>query len=60
MGPRLGEIIHDYADISKTKRLLKFEPNYNQGLKGYSKWLNNKHGTNLNVRDYFLKLFELK
>jgi len=47
--PRPGDIIHSYADISKAKRLLKFEPKYNQelGLKEYFRWYNNTYGTNL-------------
>ena len=49
--PRPGDIIHSYADISKVKKLLKFEPKYNQeqGLKEYFKWYNNKYGTKLYV-----------
>ena len=49
--PRAGDIIHSYADISKAKKLLKFEPKYNQeqGLKEYFRWFNNKYRTNLNV-----------
>ena len=35
--PRPGDIIHNYADISKAKKALTFEPKYNQeqGLKEY-------------------------
>jgi len=49
--PRPGDIIHSYADISKAKRMLKFEPRYSQeqGLKEYFRWYNYKYGTNLNV-----------
>ena len=49
--PRPGDIIHSYADISKAKKLLMFEPKYNQeqGLKEYFKWYDNKYKTNLNV-----------
>ena len=49
--PRPGDIIHNYADISKAKRALTFEPNYTQeqGLKEYFKWYNNKYRTNLNI-----------
>ena len=49
--PRLGDIIHSYADISKAKRLLKFEPNYNQekGLKEYFRWYSVKYGIKLNL-----------
>ena len=46
---RPGDIKHSYADISKAKRLLKFESEYNQekGLKEYFKWYDEKNGTNL-------------
>ena len=49
--PRPGDIIHSFADISKVKRLLKFEPKYNQeqGLKEYFRWYNDTYGTNLYV-----------
>ena len=42
--PRPGDIIHSYADISKAKRVLKFEPKYNQeqGLREYFLWYTNK------------------
>jgi len=47
--PRPGDILHSFADISKTIRLLKFEPKYNQeqGLKEYFKWHDDKYRTNL-------------
>ena len=49
--PRPGDIIHSYADISKAKMMLKFEPSYNQeqGLKEYFNWYSNKYGIKLNV-----------
>ena len=49
--PRPGDILHSYADISKAKRLLKFEPKYNQeqGLLEYFKWYNEAYGANLNL-----------
>ncbi len=49
--PRPGDIIHSYADVSKAKKVLTFEPKYNQeqGLKEYFKWYDNKYETNLNV-----------
>jgi len=49
--PRPGDIIHSYADISKAKRLLKFEPKYNQeqGLIEYFRWYNETYGANLNL-----------
>ena len=48
---RPGDILHSYADISKAKRVLKFEPKYNQehGLKEYFKWYSNKYGIKLNI-----------
>ena len=50
--PRPGDILHSYADISKAKRLLKFEPRYNQeqGLKDYFKWFCDKYNINLNIK----------
>ena len=47
--PRLGDILHSYADISKANRLLKFKPKYNQekGLEDYLKWYDQKYATNL-------------
>jgi UDP-glucose 4-epimerase len=47
--PRPGDIIHSYADISKAKKLLKFEPKYNQeeGLKDYFKWYQQKYDVHL-------------
>ncbi len=35
--PRPGDIVHSFADISKAKKLLKFQPKYNQeaGLRDY-------------------------
>jgi len=47
--PRVGDIIHSYADISKAKKSLNFEPKYNQeqGLTEYFKWHDDKYGTNL-------------
>ena len=49
--PRPGDIIHSYADISKAKRLLKFNSAFNQeqGLKEYFRWYNSVYGTNLNI-----------
>jgi nucleoside-diphosphate-sugar epimerase len=47
--PRPGDIIHSYADFSKGKKLLKFEPKYNQeeGLKDYFKWYQQKYNVHL-------------
>ena len=38
--PRPGDIIHSFADISKAKEVLKFQPKYNQeqGLRDYFNW----------------------
>lgn len=43
--PRPGDIIHSYADISKSKELLDFEPKFDQekGLEDYFKWFTDKH-----------------
>ncbi len=48
---RVGDIIHSFADISKAKKLLKFEPKYNQeqGLRDYFRWYDNKNNTRLNI-----------
>ena len=39
---RLGDIRHNYADISLAKRLLKFEPkwSFDQGIKQFTEWVN--------------------
>ena len=50
--PRPGDILHSYADISKAKKLLGFEPEYDQekGLRDYFKWYKEKYNIkNLNV-----------
>ncbi|MFX1363513.1 MAG: SDR family oxidoreductase [Promethearchaeota archaeon] len=47
--PRPGDIMHSYADISKAKEFLKFQPKYNQeqGLRDYFKWYFEKYKINL-------------
>jgi len=47
--PRPGDIVHSYADISKAKKLLKFDPKYNQeeGLKDYFEWYQRKYNVKL-------------
>ena len=47
--PRPGDIIHSFADISKAKNLLKFEPIYGQeeGLKNYFEWYQQKYNVHL-------------
>ena len=49
--PRTGDIIHSFADISKAKKLLGFQPKYNQetGLKDYFKWYEKKYDINLKL-----------
>jgi nucleoside-diphosphate-sugar epimerase len=49
--PRPGDILHSYADISKAKRMLGFNPQYNQedGLKEYFSWYQKKYKINLNL-----------
>lgn len=41
---RLGDIRHNYADLSKIRKMLNFEPKYsfNEGLKLFVKWANNQ------------------
>ena len=49
--PRPGDILHSYADISKAKKLLKFEPEYiqGQGLKTYLKWYCSNYQIDLEI-----------
>lgn len=49
--PRPGDILHSYADISKAKELLKFEPEFVQehGLRNYLKWYSNKYQIDLKI-----------
>ena len=49
--PRPGDILHSYADISKAKELLKFEPEFSQehGLRTYLKWYINKYQIDLKI-----------
>jgi len=50
--PRPGDILHSYADISKAKDLIKFEPEYiqEQGLKDYLKWYCNNYQIDLKIK----------
>jgi len=50
--PRPGDIIHSFADISKARELLKFQPKYNQeqGLRDYFKWYCKKYDINLMIQ----------
>ncbi|MFW9827702.1 MAG: SDR family oxidoreductase [Candidatus Thorarchaeota archaeon] len=49
--PRPGDIKHSFADISRAKELIKFQPQYNQeeGLKDYFNWYRKKYGINLTI-----------
>ncbi|MHA1986189.1 MAG: NAD-dependent epimerase/dehydratase family protein [Promethearchaeota archaeon] len=49
--PRPGDILHSYADISKAKELLKFEPEFiqEQGLREYLKWYKDKYKIDLKI-----------
>lgn len=49
--PRPGDIKHSYADISKARKKLGFEPEYNQeeGLRDYFRWCNERNNLNLNL-----------
>ena len=49
--PRAGDIKNSYADISKAKDLIQFNPKFNQedGLKDYFKWYCNKHNIDLKI-----------
>ncbi len=50
--PRPGDIIHSYADISKVKEILKFQPKYTQeqGLRDYLEWYCKKYEVNLKIK----------
>lgn len=50
--PRPGDIIHSFADISKAREILKFQPKYNQehGLRDYLKWYKKKYRINLEIK----------
>ncbi|MFX1445944.1 MAG: SDR family oxidoreductase [Promethearchaeota archaeon] len=49
--PRPGDIKHSYADLTKAKNLLGFQPKYKQeeGLREYFKWYVKKHNLNLKI-----------
>ena len=51
--PRPGDILHSYADISKAKELLKFQPKFSpeDGLRDYLKWYCNKYNINLRISE---------
>ncbi|MFX1325880.1 MAG: SDR family NAD(P)-dependent oxidoreductase [Promethearchaeota archaeon] len=48
---RPGDIVHSFADISKAKEMLNFQPQFNQeeGLKDYLIWYSNKYKVNLKI-----------
>ena len=48
---RPGDILHSYADISKAKELLNFQPKFNQeeGLKDYFNWYRHKYKVSLDL-----------
>ncbi len=50
--PRLGDILHSYANISKAIELLKFNPKYDQkqGLTKYFTWYKNKYKAMLDLK----------
>lgn len=56
---RLGDIRHNYADISLAKRLLKFEPkwSFDQGIKQFTEWVNRQE---LQKDNYEASLEEMK
>ena len=49
--PRPGDIKHSFADLSKAKKLLGFNPKYKQeeGLREYFKWYVKKYNINLKI-----------
>lgn len=56
---RLGDIRHNYADISLAKRILGFEPrwNFDKGIKQFTEWVNRQELQN----DYYeVSLEEMK
>ena len=50
--PRTGDIIHSFADISKAKEILKFQPKYTpeQGLRDYFQWFCKKYKFDLKIK----------
>ncbi len=49
--PRPGDILHSFADISKAKKLIKFQPKFTQkkGLRDYFTWYSEKYEVDLNL-----------
>lgn len=56
---RLGDIRHNYADISLAKKILDFEPkwSFDQGIKQFSEWVNKQE---LQKDNYEASLEEMK
>ncbi|MFX1409378.1 MAG: NAD-dependent epimerase/dehydratase family protein [Promethearchaeota archaeon] len=49
--PRPGDILHSYADISLAKKIIGFQPKFNQeqGLRDYFNWYSNKFKIDLKI-----------
>ena len=56
---RIGDIRHNYADISLAKKILGFEPkwNFDQGIKQFTEWVNKQE---LQKDNYEASLEEMK
>lgn len=56
---RLGDIRHNYADISLAKRILGFKPNwtFDAGIKQFTEWVNRQE---LQIDNYETSLEEMK
>ena len=56
---RLGDIRHNFADISKAKRLLKFTPQWDfiKGINEFVKWVN---GQGTQTDNYEASITEMK
>lgn len=50
--PRPGDIKHSFADLTKSKNLLEFQPKYTQeeGLREYFKWYIKKYNIDLEIK----------
>ncbi|MFX1313519.1 MAG: NAD-dependent epimerase/dehydratase family protein, partial [Promethearchaeota archaeon] len=49
--PRPGDILHSYGDISKAKKIIKYQPKYTQkeGLEEYFTWYSRKYNIDLKI-----------
>lgn len=56
---RLGDIRHNYADIDKARKLLKFEPqwSWDRGISEFCKWVNTQ---NIHADMYEHSIAEMK